>query len=297
MRALCCAGIGLALWIAIVPAVFGQDRSALVKKGAYVLRAAGCGTCHTQPEKAGPWLAGGRKLETSFGIFYSPNITPDPRFGTGAWDLEDLTRALREGVGPGGLHFYPVFPYPSYAGMRDEDVLALQAYLESVPAAAKRNRPHELPWFLRFRIANRLWKLMFHSPRPFPERTDKSRQWNRGAYLVNVLGHCGECHTPRNRLGALVRDRHLSGNSSGAEGDSVPNITPDDDSGIGSWSVSELAEYLSSGTLPDGDMAGGAMVEVIDDSLSHLRRTDIDAIVTYLRDIPAIRSTVESLPP
>ena len=131
---------------------------------------------------------------------------------------------------------------------------------------------------------------MFHSPWPFPERSDKSRQWNRGAYLVTVLGHCGACHTPRNRFGALVRDRQLSGNLSG------PNITPDDDTGIGSWSASELAEYLSSGTLPDGDMAGGEMVEIIDDSLSHLRRTDIDAIVTYLRDIPAVRSTVASLP-
>ena len=274
----------------MVPAAFGQDQSALVTRGEYVLRAAGCGACHTQPENAGPWLAGGRKLETPFGIFYPPNITPDPRSGTGRWDLQDLTRALREGVGPGGLHFYPVFPYPSYAGMRDEDVLALQTYLESVPAVAKKNRPHELPWFFRFRIVNRLWKLLFHSPRPFPERTDKSRQWNRGAYLVNVLGHCGACHTPRNRFGALVRDRHLSGNPSG------PNITPDDDTGIGSWSASELAEYLSSGTLPDGDMAGGEMVEIIDDSLSHLRRTDIDAIVTYLRDIPAVRSTVASLP-
>jgi mono/diheme cytochrome c family protein len=269
VRALRCAGIGLALWVAMLPAVFGQDRSALVKEGEYVLRAAGCGACHTQPDEEGPWLAGGRKLETPFGIFYTPNITPDHRFGTGSWNLEDLTRALRKGVGPGGLHFYPVFPYPSYAGMRDEDIEALQAYLESVPAEAKSNRPHELPWFLRFRIANRFWKFMFHSPRPFQERADKSRQWNRGAYL------------------------HLSGNPSGPEGDSVPNITPDDETGIGSWSASELTEYLSSGMLPDGDTAGGVMVEVIDDGLSHLRPTDVDAIVIYIRDIPAIRNAVK----
>lgn len=267
-----------------------QGTPALVKRGEYMFRAAGCATCHTGTEKNDPRLAGGRRLETPFGVFHSPNITPDPRYGIGGWRAGDLVRALRQGTGPGSVHYYPVFPYPSYAGMREEDIVAMMAYLQRVPAVPRKNRPHELPWYLRFRMVNYFWKLLFHSATPFAERADRSAQWNRGAYLVNAVGHCGECHTPRNAFGALIEDRHLAGNPDGPDGDAVPNITPHEQDGIGRWSAYEISQYLQSGLDPEGDMAGGAMVDVIDESLSHLSGADIEAIVVYLRQLPARKS-------
>lgn len=279
--------LGIMILCLAIAASQAQNTTAQSKRGEYMFRAAGCATCHTGEGKNDPPLAGGRGFETPFGIFYSPNITPDMQFGIGAWEGPDLVRALRDGVGPGSIHYYPVFPYPSYAGLRDDDIVAMMAYLKQVPPVSKANRPHELPWYMRFRMVNYIWKLLFHAATPFSDRADKSAQWNRGAYLVNAVGHCGECHTPRNTFGALIKDAHLAGSPKGPDGDSVPNITPDEKEGIGRWSASELAEYLQSGLDPEGDFAGGAMVDVIDHSLSHLTRSDIDAIVVYLRDIPA----------
>ncbi len=267
-----------------------QDVSAQIKRGEYLFRAAGCGICHTGTGKNDPRLAGGRRFETPFGIFYSPNITPDPSTGIGTWQAADLIRALRAGEGPGSVHYYPVFPFPSYAGLRNDDVVAMMAYLKRVPAVARKNRPHELPWYLRFRIANYFWKVFFHSPRPFMDRPDKSALWNRGAYLVNAVGHCGECHTPRNAFGALIKNAHLAGNSQGPDVDAVPNITPDKEDGIGRWSAYEIAQYLQSGLDPEGDVAGSAMADVIDNSLSHLTKADVEAIIAYLRDVPALKN-------
>lgn len=284
------AGVVAGILLIISAAAHALGQPVLVKRGEYMFHAAGCAACHTGTEDSDPRLAGGRKLETPFGIFYTPNITPDPRYGIGGWRAPDLIRALRHGTGPGWLHYYPVFPYPSYAGMHDEDIVAIMAYLKQVPAVSRQNRSHELPWYLRFRIANYFWKLLFHDATPFAKRADKSAKWNRGAYLVNAVAHCGECHTPRNAFGALIDDRHLSGNPDGPDGDAVPNITPDEKDGIGGWSAYEIAQYLQLGLDPEGDVAGGAMVEVIDESLSHLSASDIEAIVAYLRDIPARKS-------
>lgn len=260
----------------------------LEKRGEYVFRIAGCAGCHTAEEKNAKPLEGGRKFETRFGTFYTPNITPHPVHGIGRWSLEDLSRALRNGVSPGNIHLYPVFPYTSYAGMVDDDVRALMTYLRQVPRAEKSNQPHELPWYLRYRPILFLWKQLFHSPERFASRSEKSAAWNRGAYLVNVLGHCGECHTPRNFLGGLERAKHLGGNADGPEAEATPNITTHPDDGIGSWSAGEIREYLRSGLLPDGDVAGGQMAGVIEDRLSHLTDEDIDAIVVYLQSVPAL---------
>ena len=265
---------------------FAHGAQTVAERGEYLFRAAGCATCHTGAEKGAPRLAGGRRLETPFGIFYSPNITPDPRHGIGGWRASDLIRAMREGKSPESAHYYPVFPYPSYAGMRDGDIAAMMTYLQGVPPHPTANLAHELPWYLRFRVVNYFWKLLFHSTKPFTDRPDKDASWNRGAYLVNAVGHCGECHTPRNAFGALVKDRHLAGNPNGPDGDAVPNITPDREDGIGGWSAYEISQYLKLGLDPEGDMAGSAMADVIDESLSHLNDADIDAIVTYLRQVP-----------
>ena len=285
-------GAGLLLiCLLLLPAIaFGDEDTELQRQGEYVLRVSGCSGCHTSEEKGAPALAGGRELETPFGVFFGPNITSHPGRGIGGWRLEDLTRALRHGESAQGRHLYPVFPYTSYAGMRDEDIRALKAYLESVPASDRANRPHELRWYLRYRALMYLWKLLFHSAEAFEPRPDQSAAWNRGAYLVNVLGHCGECHTRRNLFGALDRSRHLAGNPAGPDGEAVPNITSHRDDGIGDWSSGEIREYFRSGLLPDGDVAGGLMAEVIDESTSHLSDEDMDAMVIYLRTVPALEN-------
>lgn len=279
----------LSLYLAVASVLApAQETSTLRERGEYVFRVANCAGCHTAEDDNAIPLAGGRRLETAFGSFYSPNITPHIKHGIGLWGTSDLARALRHGVSPGGIHLYPVFPYTSYSGIRDDDVFALMAYLRRVPKSDQANQPHDLPWYLSYRIANYFWKLLFHSPKPFEPQTEKSPEWNRGAYLVKVLGHCGECHTPRNRFGARIASRHLAGNPDGPEGKAVPNITPHEKDGIGAWSDYELREYLSIGMTPDGDVAGGVMADIIDGSLSFLTKADVDAIVTYLRSVPAL---------
>ena len=269
----------------------GDER--LLEHGAYVLRASGCITCHTDEENGGASLAGGRALETPFGTFYSPNITFDREHGIGAWDEEEFHRALRHGVAPDGGSYYPVFPYTTYTRMRREDMHALWMYLGSVPKIARENTPHELVWYMGSRIANRAWKILFFNPGVYHRDSRRSKEWNRGAYLVTAMAHCGECHTPRTVLGNVKTDRAYSGTKDGPEGDSVPNITPDKETGIGDWSRSELTDFLAEGLLPDGDYAGGAMADVIDDGLSHLEPGDIDAIAEYIESVKPIHNVVD----
>lgn len=281
----------LLAWLA--PALAAETRggeSDVRERGAYVLRAAGCVTCHTDSENGGAFLAGGRALQTPFGTFYSPNITFDRERGIGAWREEDFHRALRHGVAPDGSSFYPVFPYTTYTRMRREDIHALWVYLASVPTSAQENRPHDLVWYMRARLANRAWKLLFFDPGVYHRDPRRSQTWNRGAYLVTGLAHCGECHTPRTVLGNLDRDRAFAGTEQGPDGESVPNITPDEETGIGDWTRPDLTAYLSEGLMPDGDYAGGAMASVIDDGLSHLHADDIDAIAEYMESLKPIRS-------
>jgi len=268
------------------PGAAGSAGAGDATRGEYVFHAAGCAACHTQKDGAGPPLAGGRALATPFGTFYSPNITPDREHGIGTWSADDLWHALHAGRGPGGAHFFPVFPYTSYAKMRREDSDALHAYLMSVPPQAVTNRAHDLPWFLRWRIAAWTWQRLFLDATPFVPAAGKSEQWNRGAYLVAALGHCGECHTPRNLAGAIDRGAHLAGNPDGPDGDPVPSIRSDTGGGIESWSENEIVEYLKSGMNPDFDFAGGAMVEVIEDNTRHLTDADRRAIAVYLKDLP-----------
>ncbi len=286
-KRLACAG--LLLWVAGVQAASDEQ----LRRGEYVLHAAGCVSCHTDHDNHGPFLAGGRALETRFGTFYTPNITPHPQFGIGRWSDTDFERALTEGVGPHGENFYPTFPYTSYTRMKRADLLALKAYLFSVKPVARENKPHELAWYVRSRTSLWFWKLFYFNAGEY--RTDRSKPeaWNRGAYLVTAMAHCGECHTPRNFLGAPRADLHYAGTTNGPDGALVPNITPDPKTGIGRWRSNEIAEYLHSGATPDGDFAGGLMAEVIDDGLHYLDNSDIQAIVTYIRSVPPIEHQIE----
>jgi mono/diheme cytochrome c family protein len=228
------------------------------------------------------------------GVFYSPNITPDPKFGIGRWSDEDFIRALRFGVSPGGAHYYPAFPYTSYTGMRDEDMRALKAHIFTLPPVAQANKSHELPWYLRFRPALKIWKVLYFTPGPFVSHADKMPLWNRGAYLAAAVAHCGECHTPRNIFGGFKRGLDYAGTGDGPEDSVVPNITRDKKTGVGRWSQAELMDYLQSGATPDGDYAGGLMGEVIDNSLQHLQKEDLAAIAAYIFSLPPIEHAVRS---
>ncbi len=259
-----------------------------VARGEYIFRAAGCLTCHTDTKNKGAPLAGGRALPTPFGTFYTPNITPDPVHGIGAWSDADFITALREGLAPDGSHYYPAFPYPSYTGMNERDMRDLKAYLFSRPAVATPNRAHDLKFPFGFRFALWPWKLLFFTEGRRIEDPSKDAQWNRGAYLVENLGHCGECHTPRNFLGAVDRERRLAGNPVGPEGKKVPNVTPHPGNGIGDWSKSDLTYFLKTGFLPDGDFAGGAMTDVIQESTGFLSDEDRAAVARYIFGLPPI---------
>lgn len=261
-------------------------------RGEYLFRAAGCGGCHTDEKNKGPALAGGAALKSDFGTFYGPNITPDPVHGIGRWSEADFIRALREGVNPAGEHYYPAFPYTSYTGLTDADLRALWDYLRRQQPVARASVPHELPWYLRARPLMLAWKMFFFSPGPYATQPGKDDTWNRGAYLVTAVVHCGECHTPRNFLGAPQPNKHLSGTRAGPEDSVVPNITPDKKTGIGRWRKNEITEYLGSGLTPDGDAAGDLMAEVIDRSTSILTKSDREAIATYLLSMPPVENAV-----
>ncbi len=268
----------------------GDGEASVLARGAYIFAAAGCAECHTA--KGGKLLAGGRALKTPFGTFYSPNITPDSVNGIGRWSAADFRRALREGRGPDGTHYFPVFPYPSFTGMTDEDIAALWAYIKTVPPVAQPNKPHAVRFPFGFRPLMAVWNRLFLKRGPFKPDPAKSAELNRGAYLVNALGHCGECHTPRNRLGNLDLDEALSGTAQGPEGDPVPNITPDQATGIGKWSAADIAYLLETGLKPDGDSVGDGMGEVVEASTSKLTDADRKAIAAYLKSLPPIRHAV-----
>ena len=260
-----------------------------IERGAYLVHAGGCITCHTADDEHAVPFSGGRALESPFGTFYSPNITPDRVTGIGEFSDEDFVRAFHDGVNPDGDAYFPAFPYTSYTGMTRADLLDIKAYLFSLEPVGHPNREHDLPMMMSSRTAAGIWKSRYFEPGRFVRDPQKSERWNRGAYLVRHLGHCGECHTPRHALGALRRERELAGNPDAPEDESVPNITPHED-GIGDWSRGDIEYFLEIGMLPDGDFTGSSMADVVEDNTSHLTRDDRLAIATYLKSLPPLPS-------
>ncbi len=258
---------------------YGQD----ARNGEYLAKAAGCTGCHTDSAAGSAAYAGGRVLETPFGNFHGPNITPHPQTGIGRWSEEDFFRAMREGRRPDGAHYYPAFPYLAFTQIRDEDLRDLWAYLRSLPANSKPNRPHELAFPFSWRWLLWGWKLVFFSPGPAGAQRNADGLVSRGAYLANALGHCGECHTPRNMLGALRKDRHLAG-AELAEG-RAPNLTP---MRLKKWTDVGLKEFLRSGATPEGDTTSDVMYEVVRNTTSQLTNQDLDALTAYLRSLPPL---------
>ena len=273
---------------ALFPVVPALADSGSVDRGAYLFALAGCGGCHTDDAHHGAPLAGGTPVDTPFGTFYGPNISPDPTYGIGAWSDADFIQALRQGLRPDGGHLFPAFPYTSFTFITDMDILDLKSYLFAQPPSSEASKPNDL-WFpFSWRWLQTFWRWMNFTPGPFKPDLSKSPVWNRGAYLVEAVAHCGECHTPRDLTGGLKTSLAYSGTARGPGGQKVANITSDKDTGIGRWSHYQIAHFLASGILPDGDVAGSLMGEVIKRSTSKMTEADRDAVATYLESIPPI---------
>jgi mono/diheme cytochrome c family protein len=255
------------------------------KRGAYLAQAGGCVGCHTEDKKDAVPFAGGRALKTPFGTFYGPNITPHPDAGIGRWSEEDFRRALRLGVAPDGTHFFPAFPYPSFTRITDADASDLWAYLTSLAPSARPSRAHELSFPFGWRFLAEIWQWLFFKPGPFVPRPALTAQQNRGAYLVDALGHCGECHTPRNLLGATDRGRYLGGAKIAGSRGGAPNLTP---VRLKKWDDAELKDFLANGLTPDGDVVGETMGEVIRNTTGRLTPQDLAAVIAYLRTVPPV---------
>jgi mono/diheme cytochrome c family protein len=256
----------------------------LVARGEYLTRAADCAACHTAP--GGKPFAGGLAFKLPMiGTIYATNITPDQETGIRAWSDEEFVKALHQGIGKGGKHLYPAFPYTSYALMTDNDVLAVKAYLLTLKPVRYTPPPNDISFPFNQRYLMMFWNALFEPSHRFRPNADQPADWNRGAYLVEALGHCGDCHTPRNILFALNNKRKFAGAM--IQGWKAYNITPDRDWGIGSWSDEQLQGYLSAGHAEGRGSAGGPMSEVVDNSLRHLTEPDIKAMATYLKSVPA----------
>ena len=253
--------------------------------GREMFFAGGCASCHALPkQKDTTRLGGGLALASPFGTFYVPNISPDLKDGIGGWSEAQFVTAMNKGVSEDGEHLYPAFPYTSFQHMTFDDLRDLFAYIKTLPPVAGRVRDHDLPFPFNIRRALGLWKLMFLDGQPFKPDPAKSPQWNRGAYLVNGPGHCAECHSPRNALGAIITALRFTGGPSPDGQGGVPNITQYK---LKTWSEKDIADTLNDGMTPDADLVGGSMIEVVSNT-SKLTAADREAIATYIKSLPAV---------
>jgi len=252
---------------------------AAIARGRYLVDAGDCAACHTAPD--GKPFAGGRAIPTPFGAIYSTNITPDKETGIGAWSDDDFYRAMHEGIGPAGKHFYPAFPYPWYTKLSREDVGHIRAYLSTLqPVHAEGKRP-DMPWPFTMRSGMAAWNALFFKEGAWRPDPNKSAQWNRGGYLVEGLGHCGACHTDKNFAGAPKKGQHLQGGY--GENWYATSLSDAQRDGLGDWTLEEIAEYLKTGSNAKA-ASTGPMAEVIENSTQHLSQADLLAIATYLKD-------------
>jgi mono/diheme cytochrome c family protein len=251
------------------------------QRGAYLARMSGCIACHTDFEGGGKPLAGGLKLSTDFGTFYSPNLTTDEKTGIGSWSIESFAKAVRQGISPEGEPYYPSFPYPFYAKFSDQDIADLWAAFQTVSPVEEPSKPHEMMPPFNLRAGLKVWRGLFLDPVPFEPNPEKSEMWNRGKYIVEGPAHCAACHTPRNVLGARKAGLALSGADRLPDGGKSPPITSAALKQNG-WTISSLKYALQSGLMPDGDVFGGSMGEVVRDGTAFLSDVDREAIATYL---------------
>jgi mono/diheme cytochrome c family protein len=282
------AGLAIFWWLT-VPAVVAS--SALpphtpdLANGLTTFNAGGCSSCHAVPNQPDRLkLGGGLPIPSPFGTFNVPNISPDPKDGIGRWSEADFVTAVLKGTSPAGVHYFPAFPYTSYRHAKVEDVRDLFVYLKTLAPVPGKARDHDVPFPFDIRRIVGVWKFLFMDGKPYQPDASRSAPWNRGAYLVNSLGHCAECHSPRNFLGGIISAQRFAGGPN-PEGEGwVPNITQ---KGLDEWSVKDIAYFLETGQMPDGDSAGGAMARVIKNT-SQLTPEDRAAMAEYLKSLPAV---------
>jgi mono/diheme cytochrome c family protein len=278
-RAFTLLSLGLAVSLFLSRVARGDDLQSFsaVERGRYLATAADCAACHTKP--GGKPFAGGVALQTPFGTLVGPNITPDPTAGIGSWTDDEFISALREGRGQGGHRLYPAMPYPAYTKMTRDDALTIRAYLETIDPAPDKIKSNQLPFPFDVRSIMIAWNVVNFTPGRLEPDPTKSAQWNRGRYLVDALGHCGMCHTPKTDMGADDNSAYLQGGR--LQGWYAPNITADPRKGIGSWSVNDIVRYLKTGANGDA-LASDGMGEEVVHSSSHMSTDDLKAIAVYL---------------
>jgi len=279
---------GIYRWLTTPSMTVGITEAAYtpnVANGETIFNAGGCSSCHAvpgQPDRLK--LGGGLALASPFGTFYVPNISPDAADGIGRWTEAQFLTAVTRGVSPDGAHYFPAFPYTTYAHARVSDIRDLFAYLKTLAAVPGKVRDHDVRFPFNIRRNVGIWKWLFMDDRPFAPDTARSPQWNRGAYLVNALGHCAECHSPRNFLGGIVAAQRFAGGPDPDGKGWVPNITQ---KGLSDWSEKDIAYLLESGQTNDGDSVGGSMVAVVKNT-SQLNEADRAAIATYIKSLPPV---------
>jgi mono/diheme cytochrome c family protein len=279
----------VAFWILTIPKTVSRSElrphTADLENGRILFHAGGCASCHATPKQEDKSrLGGGLALQSAFGTFYAPNISSDPTDGIGAWTEAQFVTALKEGTSPSGEHLYPAFPYTSYRQVAVDDLRDLFAYLKTLPAVAGRTPDHQLPFPFGFRRGLGIWKLLFLDGEPFRTDPQRSAAFERGAYLVNGAGHCAECHSPRNALGAVIAGLRFTGGPNPAGRGWVPNITQQE---LKDWSEQDIANLLETGETPEGDRVGSLMAEVVR-STAQLPAQDRAAIAAYVKSLPPI---------
>jgi mono/diheme cytochrome c family protein len=281
-------GLGVFWWLTI-PAVIAATslpaRQPDVANGQTMFNIGGCSSCHAVPNQPDRTkLGGGLALPSPFGTFHVPNISPDPNDGIGRWSDPDFVTAVQKGTSPSGAHYYPAFPYTSYQRAKVEDIRDLFAYLKTLAPVQGRVRDHELPFPFNIRRTVGIWKWLFLDGKPFAADAAHSAAWNRGAYLVNGLGHCAECHSPRNFLGGIIASQRFAGGPN-PEGEGwIPNISQ---KALADWSVTDFTDFLKTGDLPQGDSAGGPMARVIKNT-SQLSPENRGAMAEFLKSLPPV---------
>jgi mono/diheme cytochrome c family protein len=282
------AGFSVFWWLTIPSVVSPAQlapRTPDLANGLTMFNAGGCSSCHAVPDQPDRLrLGGGVAIASPFGTFYAPNISPDAADGIGSWTEANFVTALRKGTSPSGTHYFPALPYTSYQHARVEDLRDLFAYLKTLAPVPGKVRDHDVPFPFNIRRNIGIWKLLFLDGKPFTPDAARSAEWNRGAYFVNGLGHCAECHSPRNFLGGIIAAQRFAGGPN-PEGEGwVPNITQ---KGLGEWSLKDFTFFLQTGQTPDDDSAGGAMARVIKNT-SQLSAEDRAAIAEYLKSLPPV---------
>ncbi len=280
----------VAAWFLSAPNYLPADAldglSADTTRGEMVFHAGGCASCHSADKAEGAdklLLGGGRKFASPFGTFIAPNISPDPANGIGGWSTMDLANAMKYGVSPDGRHYFPAFPYTSFSRVKLADIVDLKAFLDTLPPVATASLPHEVGFPFNIRRSLGLWKILFFSDNPRLDVSVASEQVQRGAYLAEALGHCGECHTPRNFLGGSTISKWLGGGPNPEGKGTIPNLTP----AKLTWSEEEIIEFLTTGFKPDFDVVGGMMSFVVS-NLAQLPASDRQALAVYLKALKRV---------